>query len=347
MKFDLETLVKILPDVKCMNLKGNENFDILNIAHLKQFESLASNGRTLYFCVYEDNPKQMGWYNNSFDRSLNIQRMSVDERVVFVVDKRVSDGQLATARYIRVNNIYHAIDRIRQYVLSTINPRVIGVTGSVGKTTGVAIIQSVLEKKFDCGRIYSKRLTPLTLSSWLVNFLEPSHQVLVMEYSMYRKNHIDILTDILKPDIGVFLNIKRMHLGVQGINTLDDIVNGKEALIRKSQLGLFNLDDHLVSQLKRKGDLGFSLIDPKADAFISSSDSEAILILNYTNQVIRFVPYIKTSLFYYQASVAGLLGAHLDISPELITDALESFKPAENRIGWVDIHGEKHCLMVM
>ena len=158
---------------------------------------------------------------------------------------------------------------------------------------------------------------------------------------MYRKNHIDILTNILKPNIGVFLNIQRMHLGVQGITTLEDIVESKKALIKKSQLGLLNLDDPLISQLKRKGDLGFSLVDSKADAFISNSGREVILILNYTNQVVRFVPYVKTSLFYYQASVAGLLGAHFGIAPALISNALESFRPAENRINWINILGQK------
>lgn len=341
MIFNLKTLKSILPEAQFVGLSGNESFDILNIAHLKQFESLSPKDGTLYFCVYEDDPEQAGWYNKPFDRSLNIPKMVIDERIVFVVDKRVSDDQLVTTRYIRVDNIYHAINRICQYVVSQVNPQVIGVTGSVGKTTTTSLIQSVLDKKFSCGRIYSKRLTPLTLSSWLVNFLNPSHQVLALEYSMYRKSHIDILTDILKPNIGVFLNVKRLHLGVQGINTLEDIVEGKEALIRKSGLGLLNLDDPLVAQLKRKSDIGFSLTDTKASAFVSTVGDEAILTLNYTNQVIRFVPYIKTSLFYYQASVAGLLGAHFGVSSDLISEALESFRPAENRISWVDVLGQK------
>jgi hypothetical protein len=128
---------------------------------------------------------------------------------------------------------------------------------------------------------------------------------------------------------------------VEGINTLYDIQEGKSALVRKSQMGLLNLDDSFVSVLKRNGDLGFSLFDPGADAFISSEGSQTVLFLNYTNQVIRFVPYVKTSLFYYQAAVAGLLGSYLGISSELIADALWSFKPAEHRINWIDILGER------
>lgn len=341
MKLSLRTLIQIIPDAKCFGLRGDEDFDILNIAHLKQFESFSLQSKVLYFAVHEDDPENMGWYNRPFDRTLNIQKLSVNENFVFVVDTRISDEQLVGVRYIRVDNIYHAIDQICQYVVLQVNLQVVGVTGSVGKTTGTALIQSVLDKKFRCGRIYSKRLTPLTLSAWLVNFLEPEHQVLALEYSMYRKNHIDILTDILRPNISVFLNIKKVHLGVQGINTLDDIVEGKYALVRKSHMALLNIDNPLISQLKRKDDLGFSLTNPKADAFVSTTGDGATLVLNYTNQTIRFVPYIKTSLFYYQAAVAGLLGTYLGVSTNSIAEALESFRPAENRINWLNIMGQK------
>src|SRR3989344_644171 len=129
--------------------------------------------------------------------------------------------------------------------------------------------------------------------------------------------------------------------GLSERDILYDIQEGKAALVKKSQIGLLNLDDSFVSVLKRNGDLGFSLVDLRADAFISSEGSQTILFLNYTNQVIGFVPYIKTSLFYYQAAAAGLLGSYLGISSELITDALQGFRPAEHRINWIDILGEK------
>jgi hypothetical protein len=340
-KLNLQVLLQIIPDAKCFGLCGNEDFDVFNIAHLKQFESLSPQSKILYFAVYDDNIEDMGWYNKPFDRTLNIHKLSANDNFVFVVDARISDEKLVGVRYIRVNNIYRSIEQICRYVVLQVNPQVIGVTGSVGKTTSTALIQNVLEKKFNCGRIYSKRLTPLTLSSWLVNFIEQGHKVLALEYSMYRKNHIDVLTNILKPDFSVFLNIKRVHLGVSGINTLNDIVMGKRALIDKSRVSLLNIDNPLIAQLKRKGDFGFSLINAKADAYISIVGGEVTLVLNYTNQTIRFVPYIKTSLFYYQTAVAGFIGAYMGVSVDSIVEALESFRPAENRINWLNVLGQR------
>lgn len=157
---------------------------------------------------------------------------------------------------------------------------------------------------------------------------------------MYRKHHIGDLIQLLKPNISVFLNLKRMHLGVRGINTIRDILDGKSELVSKSDIGILNADDSLILSLKRKNDLVFSCENPKADAFVRSNDSTAYLHLNYANQVIPFAPYVKTKLFYYQVAAASLVGNTLGISADQISYAINNFVPAENRIQWIKILGE-------
>lgn len=293
MKISLKVLGKILQDAEFHNLLDDEEFEICDIAHLKDFDKFPSNSKTLYFLVYEDNPEDLGWYKKPFDRSQNLATLKSFTNMVFVADSRVSDEQLKNCRYIRVKNIYAAIDAVREYIVSSVRPVIVGITGSVGKTTCAALTENILSQKFSCGRIYSKRLTPLTMSSWLANFLLPSHQVVVLEYSMYRKHHIGDLTQLLRPNIGVFLNLKKMHLGVRGINTVRDILDSKAELVNKSDVGILNADDSLILSLKRKNDLIFSCENPKADAFVRSDDSTAYLHLNYANQVIPFTPYVK------------------------------------------------------
>jgi len=258
-----------------------------------------------------------------------------------VVDNRVSDSNMSDLRYIRVPNVFLAIDQLREYILSTTHPLVVRVTGSVGKTTTVAMIQSILSRQFECGRIYSKRLTPLNLSSWIVNYLEPSHQVLCLEYSMYRHHHIEALTHILKPSVGLILNIKRVHLGVAGINTLLDIRDAKRSLVDNSEIAIINADDSLIASLKRKRDLTFSFTDDNADAFIESDSDVVSMRLNFTGQLVRFRPYVRTDLFYYQSLASALVTSFIGIPAEVIADTLNQFTPAENRIGWITILGEK------
>ena len=324
------------------NVSEGTSFTRLNIAYIKEFETGGvGDGKELYFIVYKDNPREEGWYINAFDRTRNIPKLRQRSNIVFVVDGRVSDSDMHGLKYIRVRDVFLAIDQLREHVLSTINPLVVGVTGSVGKTTTAAMIQSILSRRFECGRVYSKRLTPLNLSSWIANYLDPSHQVLCLEYSMYRPHHIEVLTRILKPRVGILLNIKRVHLGVSGINTLLDIMVAKRPLVEKAETAILNADDPLVLSLKRSRDLTFSLTDPNVDAFVESDGDEVSMRLNFTGQSIRFRPYVRTDLFYYQSLASALVASFLDVSLEVVSDALNQFKPAENRIGWITLRGEK------
>ena len=337
MKISLQILKQILSDAEFHDVQGDEEFEICDIAYLKDFDKFPLGVKILYFLVYEDNPEILGWYNKPFDRSRNLARLREFKNLVFVADSRVNDEQLSGCPHIRVNNIYQTIDVIRRHILSGASPTVVGMTGSVGKTTGTALVESILSQKFSCGRIYSKRLTPLTLSSWLVNFLLPSHQILALEYSMYRKHHIGNLIELLRPNISVFLNIKNVHLGVEGINTLQDILEGKAPLVKRSDLGILNADNPLILSLKRKDDLIFSCENSKADAFVRSDGIFSYLYLNHTNEVLSFVPYIKTKLFYYQVATAGLVGSVLGVSASDISNAINHFVPAENRIRWIKV----------
>lgn len=340
MQISIETIRAIL-DAEVHNVRDGTSFNRLNVAYIREFRRKKSEeGNELYFVVYEDNPKEEGWYINSFDRAKNIPKLRQRKDIIFVVDSRVPDSDMLELKYIRVSDVFLAIDQLRKHVLSTINPLVVGVTGSVGKTTTVAMIQSILSRRFECGRIYSKRLTPLNLSSWMVNYMDLSHEILCLEYSMYRSHHIEILTRILKPRISVLLNIKRVHLGVTGINTLLDILAAKRPLVEKAEKAVLNADDPLALSLKRREDFTFSLTDPNTDAFLENDNQEVVMRLNFINQSIRFRPYVRTDLFYYQSMASALVASFLGVPAAVISEALNQFRPAENRIKWITLQGE-------
>lgn len=340
MQISIET-IRVIWDAEIHNVNEKTSFGRLNIANIKEFETGgAGEGDELYFVVYEDNPDEDGWYINVFDRTKNIQKLGQRSSVIFVVDGRVSDDITHGLKYIRVRDVFIAIDQLREYVLSTADPLVVGVTGSVGKTTTAAMIQDVLSRQFECERVYSKRLTPLNLSSWIVNYLSLSCQVLCLEYSMYRPHHIEVLTQILKPHIGILLNIKKVHLGVSGIDTLLDILAAKRPLVEKTETAILNADDPLVVSLKRRGDLTFSLTDHNADAFLENDGQEALMRLNFSGQSIRFSPYVRTKLFYYQSLASALVASSLGVPAEIVSETLNQFKPAENRIGWTTLQGK-------
>ncbi len=339
MKINLTLLRQLLVEAQFFGFEGDEEFDQLNIAHLKQFET--QNAKSiLYFAVYEDHPEKEGWYNNAFDRTKNIDSLKKDNRYSFVLDERVSIDKCSGLRCIYVQDIFAAIAAIHAYVLSQCKPLVIGITGSVGKTTTSALMEDVISTTYTCKRIYSKRITPLTLISWLVNYLDEDDEILVLEYSMYRPHHIRALTKILPPHWAIFLNIEKMHLGVEGINTVEDILASKEALTESASLSVLNQDDSLVMKAKRNDLRSFSTKSKKANAFILEQSLDSVKILSI-DTTISFRPYIRTNLFLHQSLAVSTVAVLLHIPGTTIGDALSEFRPEENRILWLDYKDHK------
>ena len=62
------------------------------------------------------------------------------------------------AKVIVVDDILKSIDSLYQFILQNRNYQVVAVTGSVGKTTSVGLIESVLSKKYHVLRFIVKEL---------------------------------------------------------------------------------------------------------------------------------------------------------------------------------------------
>ena len=147
-------------------------------------------------------------------------------------------------------------------------PKIVGVTGSVGKTTSKEAIFSVLSKKYRVGKSlknYNNEIgLPLSilgfespgknLISWFLLFLEGIKmliikdkfypEILVLEMGVDRPGDMDYLNKILKCDIGVITNVGMSHIEYFG--TIDRIKNEKAKLItnlNKKGLAVINYDN--------------------------------------------------------------------------------------------------------
>ena len=100
-------------------------------------------------------------------------------------------------------------------------PRVIGITGSYGKTTTKVCIGAVLSQQLPT------LITPASFNSRLgvirtINeHLEPSHEAFVVEMGMYRKGDITELCELVHPQIGVLTAIGPVHLERLGLDRGD------------------------------------------------------------------------------------------------------------------------------
>ncbi len=130
--------------------------------------------------------------------------------------------------------------------------QVIGVTGSVGKSSTKELIAAVLQRRYRTlkseGNMNSETGLPLTLFR-----LEQTHQRAVLEMGMYALDEIKTLSALAQPRIGVVTNVGPVHL--ERLGTLDRIAQAKAELVQAlpaDGMAILNGDDERVLAMRAK-----------------------------------------------------------------------------------------------
>ena len=130
------------------------------------------------------------------------------------------------------------------------NLQVIGVTGSVGKTTTKDMIAGILEQKYNVlksrGNYNNFYGLPLSLLS-----LEGSEEFAALEFAMSSLGEIERLAEIAVPDIGVVTNVGPAHL--ESLKTVDNVARAKQELIKgltEDGIAVLNYDNEYVRRME-------------------------------------------------------------------------------------------------
>ena len=147
---------------------------------------------------------------------------------------------------------YHAMMVLGANYRSQFHPKVVGVTGSVGKTTTKEMIACVLESQFCTlktqGNLNNEIGQPKTLLG-----LEDCHQAAVIEMGMSHFGEISRMARTAEPSIGVITNIGYSH--IENLKTQEGIRQAKleiqDGMAADAPL-VVNGDDPLLAPLKRE-----------------------------------------------------------------------------------------------
>ena len=142
-----------------------------------------------------------------------------------------------------------ALQQISAWWRSLFDVRVIGITGSIGKTTTKEYIGSVLAQRYSVlkseGNYNNEIGLPLTLLC-----LDRSHQVAVLEMGTYGLGEITLLTRLARPHVGVVTNVGPVHLERMG--TIERITRAKSELpqaLPPDGVAILNADDERVRSM--------------------------------------------------------------------------------------------------
>ncbi len=129
--------------------------------------------------------------------------------------------------------------------------QVVGITGSIGKTTTKEVIAQVLSAHQPTLKSPGNYNSEIGLPLSLVR-VRRHHRFAVLEMGFYVPGDIALLCDIARPLIGVVTAIDRVHAERAG--SLEAIVQGKAELVQalpEEGVAVLNVDDPLVAQMVR------------------------------------------------------------------------------------------------
>jgi UDP-N-acetylmuramoyl-tripeptide--D-alanyl-D-alanine ligase len=170
---------------------------------------------------------------------------------------------------LRVDNTVAALQQIARFWRRKHNVRMIGITGSVGKST-TEMVAEVLSTRFHTlkspGNMNNEIGLPLSLTR-----LSSGYQHAVMEMGFYVPGEIAFLCDIALPQIGVVTNVGTVHAERAG--SQEAIARGKAELVQAlppapEGVAILNFDDPWVRRMEEK---------TKARVFFYGLSSEAHL----------------------------------------------------------------------
>jgi len=164
-------------------------------------------------------------------------------------DIEISEEELNTYKdkfIIIVENVVEALQKIAEYKRSLYDIPVIGITGSVGKTSTKDIIASVMATKYNVLKTEGNYNNEIGLPLTILRLKEQN--ALVLEMGMSAFGEISLLTQIAKPTTGVVTIIGSSHIGELG--SRENILKAKleilEGLNEKGSL-IINNDNELLN----------------------------------------------------------------------------------------------------
>ncbi len=292
-----------------------QEFDYVDIIEFSSKPVVVSHSRTLWCVTKSATQEDLSWYGAAFDRSTKVAKITSEHHDWVVLTDSSEVAGSVTYRCILVPDVANFLERLHHHVITVVEPAVVGVTGSVGKTTCIALLEDVFSRYGKTLCIYAKRVTPLSLFEIVINQLEVGFQYVAMEYAMFHKWHIAELARLLRPTVGVLLNISTAHLGVDGIRNSRDIFLAKKRLLEKAR---------------------YAFVEQEV-AHHFEADVEGILVFDWRNFVrphgFEIEPFVKSRLQYIQIGAAlsakeALIGGVTAADIAVIND----FEPKEKRL---------------
>ncbi|WP_026809973.1 UDP-N-acetylmuramoyl-tripeptide--D-alanyl-D-alanine ligase [Arenibacter latericius] len=260
---------------------------------------------------------------------------------VIVDDQKLENTEESV---ILVNNVLETLQQLAKYHRLYCKAKIIGLTGSNGKTTTKELVTAVLSKKYRTiatkGNFNNHIGVPLTLLS-----ITPDTEFAIVEMGANHPKEIAFLCELALPDYGYITNFGKAHL--EGFGSEEGVIKAKselyDFLIANNKFIFFNADDpKQVSKLVAiKNKLGFS---HQQQSHLSLKFLGANPYVTIKFQEVQIESKLVGSYNFTNCSAAVTIGNYFNVPTLVIKEAIENYIPNNNRSQIIDKNNSKIIL---
>ena len=247
---------------------------------------------------------------------------------------------------IKVKDTHQALKDMASYLRNHRPVKVVGVTGSVGKTSTRDMVYSVVKQKYKTLKTEGNYNNEIGLPLTILRYHD--EEVLVLEMGMNHLQEMSRLSMIARPDIACITNVGTAHIGELG--SRENILKAKLEIINGMKEGstlIINQDNDMLQTVELPH-LNVVRVGKGKEASIQASH----IVLEETKSSIEVEYHGKKEIIEVpvqgehnisNALIAIAVGIELNISLEDIKKGIQEFKLTKNRM---DILEKNHKTVI-
>ncbi len=250
---------------------------------------------------------------------------------------------------LRVENTIAALQQIARFWRRKLDLRVVGITGSVGKSTTKEIVAEVLSQRYRTlkspGNLNNEIGLPLTILR-----LSAGYERAVLEMGFFVPGEIAFLCDIALPHIGVVSNIGTVHAERAG--SQEAIFLGKSELVQalpEDGTAILNFDDPWVRKMeeKTKARVFFYGLSPEAELWADEVEGLGLDGIRFRLHYHKETMHIRVPLIGRHSVHTALRAAAVGLADSLSwQEILEGMRQGHAQLRLMAVRSESGALIL-
>lgn len=259
----------------------------------------------------------------------------IEDGALCTLSERRMDG--VSHPYILVSSTEQALKDIAEHYRKALGIKVVGITGSVGKTSTKEVIASVLSQKYSVLKTEGNYNNEIGLPLTIFN-IRKEHEVAVLELGISQFGEMERLSKIARPDLCVITNIGVCHL--ENLRSREGILKAKTEIFNYMQPNasiILNGDDDMLSTITRVGKSAPMFFGLAAERDVYATEvrnlglkGTACTIILPTGRVDVTIP-VPGSHMVYNALAGACVGLKLGLTLDQIKTGIEALTPVSGR----------------